>query len=92
MGLYLSKRVSRVSQRLGVPELTQAQVALRRKVLGAMGFYVLGLLVVWAATWAVTGSWTVATVIVVAVMVLLQLTSFGVRVATYRRAARDRHS
>ena len=93
LGLYLNKRVIRVRDRLlGVPGLTPAQAAAKRKVLRAMGLYVLALLVVGATTWAATGNWVVAIVVVVAAMVVLQLGSLSARAFTYRRAGRDRHS
>ena len=92
LGLYLNKRVIRVRDRLGVPGLTPAQAAAKRKALRAMGLYLLALLVLGAATWAATGSWVVAIVVVVAAMVVLQLGSLSARAFTYRRAGRDRHS
>ncbi|MHB8395532.1 MAG: hypothetical protein ACYDC5_13795 [Candidatus Dormibacteria bacterium] len=88
LGLYLAKRLNRLSGRLGVPELTPAQAAAKRRVLRVMGVYMLILVLVGGVTWAATGTWMVAVVVVVALMVVAQVASVGVRAVAYRRPPR----
>jgi len=77
---------NKLRKHLGVPELPPEAAAIKGRIVRVLGLYLAALALIGGMTWALSGSWLAAILVVVAVVVVAQVVSLGVRARAATRS------